>query len=163
MSALQLVLAAVSLPLILAQGCPGIVVNLPATSDGTTEIEIINPGIVRVEVLNDTSYEVEPRIRFDDDSSWWAQLFPAETLATGTLAPGDYLRYDIACDRVGLVFSDSAGQFLPGALYPIGQAEPTRVLTRDDDYDCGNVILFQFIGDGASFGVIVSVNNVVVD
>ena len=45
----------------------------------------------------------------------------------------------------------------------IGQADTTRVLKRDEDYDCGDTIQFHFIKNGDAFGVIVSINGRVVD
>jgi len=150
------------LALVAAQGLncgTGITIELP---DGG---QIIIPGatVVVVEVFNDTGFEVEPRIYFDEDANWFASLFPSEELATGTLAPGDLVRFNFACDRLGLIVSRLAGQFLPGDDVPIGQAASTRVLRRDRDYDCGDTIGFHFVGSGASFGVVVSVNDRVVD
>jgi len=153
--------ATAALSILLAGGCPAdFTITLP-TGDGT--IDFVRSDIVRVEVFNDTDWEVDPRIRFDDDSNWFAQLIPAEELATGILAPGESLSFDIDCDELGLVYSDEAGQFLFGDDVPIGQADSTRVLTRDDDYDCGDTVLFHFLGSDDGFGVVVSVNDVVVD
>jgi hypothetical protein len=134
--ALILPLALVAL---LGAGCSGVTLNLPNGSS------VVLPGVdtVTVELFNDTDFEVEPRIRFDSSSNWLASLFPSEELAT--------------------VFSDAAGQFASGEDVPIGQADSTRVLQRESDYDCGDTVQFHFIGAESSFGVIVSVNDVVVD
>ena len=144
---------------LLGTGCSGVTLSLPNGSS------VVIPGLntVTVELFNDTDFEVEPRIRFDNDNNWLASLFPSEELATGTLAPGQLLRLNVDCDELGVVFSDTAGQFEPGDDVPIGQANSTRVLQRDTDYDCGATVQFHFIGSGSSFGVIVSVNNLVVD
>ncbi len=154
--ALILPLALVAL---LGAGCSGVTLNLPNGSS------VVLPGVdtVTVELFNDTDFEVEPRIRFDSSSNWLASLFPSEELATGTLAPGQLLRLDVDCDKLGVVFSDAAGQFASGEDVPIGQADSTRVLQRESDYDCGDTVQFHFIGAESSFGVIVSVNDVVVD
>jgi hypothetical protein len=147
-------------------GCPaGITITLPDGTDVTADLNVpvVAANIVRVEVFNDTDWEVAPRIRFDDDSNWFARLAPSEELATGILQPGESIRFDMACDKLGLILSDEAGQFLPGDDEPLGQAEQTRVLTREHDYDCGDTILFHFLGSEDGFGVAVSVNNVVVD
>ncbi len=149
-------------------GCPGgITITLPGGLDIPVDVtiptDLVSPDVVQVEVFNDTDFEVVPRIRFDDDSNILAQLAPAEELATGTLEPGDSIQFDIDCDQLGLIFSDEPGQFLPGDDVPIGQADASRILTRDDDYECGDSVLFHFIGNGDGFGVVVSVNGVVVD
>jgi len=152
-------LAVILIPLASMGGCPGITVSLP---DGGL-VTIPNPlaQTVTVEVFNDTDFEVDPRIRFDDDTGFPATWFPSEELATGILRSGESIQYTIDCDELGLIFSDSAGQFLFNDT--IGQADQTRVLERDDEYDCGDVILFRFIGSGDGFGTIVAINGVVVD
>ncbi len=147
------------LPALVLGGCPG---NITIDLGNGSSIDIPLPSnTVRVEVFNDTDFEVDPRIRFDDDNNFLAAAFPAEELATGILLPGELIEFNIACDKLGLVFSDAAGQFFFEET--IGQADDTRVLERGDDYDCGDVIQFQFLGEGGGFGVVVSVNGVVVD
>lgn len=141
-------------------GCPGsISIELP----GGDSVNIPLPGAstIVVEVFNDTNYEVDPRIKFDDDSGFFASLAPAETLNTGILAPGELLSLDMDCDKVGLLVSDVARQYW--GPQTIGQADSTRTLERDDDYDCGDTVQFHFLGDGDGFGVIVSINGIVVD
>jgi len=77
-------------------------------SDG---LSVIFPGsnAVTVELFNDTDFEVEPRIRFDSSSNWFASLLPSEELATGTLEPGQVLRLNVDCDKLGVVQSCSRG------------------------------------------------------
>lgn len=148
--------------LLLVGGCPGnITIDLPG--DSTITIPLSVPGdVVRVEVLNDTDYDVNPRIRFDDATGFWESLVSAtEELATGTLEPGDLITLDMGCDRVGIIYSEDAGQY--DGPFTLEQAGRTRTLQREEDFDCGDVIQFQFIGNGSDFGVIVSVNNRVVD
>lgn len=115
---------------------------------------------VTIEVYNDTGFDVAPRIRYDDDDNWLAALAPSEELAPSILAPGELITYDMDCDEVGVIFSDTAGQF--GFIGTIGQAGVTRKLIRDDDYHCGDTIQFHFVGEGDAFGVIVSINGRVV-
>jgi hypothetical protein len=116
---------------------------------------------VTVELVNDTGYDVDPYIRFDDDEGFLAQLFPADDLATGLLAPGDLLVFEFACDELGLIFSDGAEQL--GLFNVIAEADESTILQRGDDFDCGDLIRFRFLGDFEQFGVLVSVNNVIVD
>ena len=116
---------------------------------------------VQVELINDTGYSVDPNISFDDDAGWLAGWFPAETLNTGLLDSGDSATFNFDCDELGLILSDEAEQL--GPFFTTYVADATRILEREDDYDCGAVIRFRFVGDGDDFGVIVSVNGRVVD
>jgi hypothetical protein len=126
-------------------------------------VELIVPGLttVTVELINDTPFDVDPHIRFDDDEGFLAQLFPADELTTGLLGPGDALAFDFDCDELGLVFSDRAEQLDRWGV--IAEADESSILTRDDDFGCGDLVRFRFMGDFDQFGVVVSVNGVVVD
>lgn len=137
-------------------GCDGLNLDL-----GELGLEIRGLTTVTVELVNDTGFDVDPYIRFDDDEGFLAQLFPADDLATGLLEPGDLLAFEFDCDELGLIFSDGAEQL--GLFGVIAQADESAILQRDDDFDCGDLIRFRFIGDFEQFGVLVSVNNVVVD
>ena len=141
--------ASSALSLALMGGCPG------------ADILISGLNTVEVELINDTSFPVDPNIRFDDDSGWLASLVPAESLSTGLIYPDDpVIVYDFDCDELGLIFSDGAEQVHWFEDYV---ADDSRILERDDEYDCGDVIRFRFVGDGVDFGVIVSVNGRIVD
>lgn len=127
-------------------------------------LERLVPGgnTVTVQLLNDTSFAVDPFIRFDDDSGPLAQLFPAEQLTTGLLQPGDLLEFSFDCDKLGLILSDGAQQLdLFGRV--LAQADDSGVLKRADEYDCGDLVRFRFLGDFETFGVVASVNGAVVD
>jgi len=149
-------------------GCPaGVTIQLPDGNGGSTDVNIqipeFDPNVVRVEVWNDTDFEVAPRIRFDDETGFLGRLFSASSeLDTGILAPGEFPSpYRLDCERVGVIYSESAGQFLLDET--IGQADDTRVLTRGEDFDCGDTIRFHFVGNGDGFGVNVYVNDRLVD
>lgn len=138
------------LPWTLLTGCP--ITSLPLPGADT----------IQVELVNDTEFAVQPNIRFDDDSGFFARLAPSERLSTGLIQGGEVLtnvRFD--CDELGLIFSDGAEQVIP--LFDDYVADSTRILERDEDFDCGDVIEFRFVGEGIDFGVIVSVNGRVVD
>jgi hypothetical protein len=161
--------AGLIVPLMLLGGCPAeFTISLPDGEGGTTDITIPVPGILSrtltVQVVNDTSYNVVPRIRFHNNTGFWDQLFgSSEELATGELAPGEFLEFPLDCERVAAIWSQDAGQFVDWDPIPIGQAATTRVLEREEDFDCGDTVQFQFIGDGPTFGVVVAVNGLVVD
>ncbi len=121
-------------------------------------------GIV-VEVYNDTNFTVDPHIRYDESDNsfdaFLAGVFGGDELATGRLAAGEYISFRFDCDELGLVFSDGAEQRdIFGAF---ADARVTEILRRDKEFDCGDTIVFQFIGDGDGFGVVVSVNGLIVD
>jgi hypothetical protein len=116
---------------------------------------------VQVEVINDTSFAVDPNIRYDDDSGFWASLVPADSLDAGLIDPGETASFRFDCDELGLIFSDEAEQVL--GFFDIYVADASDILERDDEYDCGDLIRFRFIGNGVDFGVIVSVNGRIVD
>ena len=133
---------------------------------GCSDLLDLLPGIpglntIVVRVVNDTAFEVDPRIRFSEDTGFFAGLFGGQDLATGTLLPGDVLTYDFDCDALGLIRSESAGQFLGDET--IGQADVSRTLEFDENFDCGDILTFTFLGEGPTFGVVVSVNGRVVD
>lgn len=138
-------------------GCPGVSIELP----GGGNVFVPGIGTVVVRLFNDTDFDVYPDIRFDDDSGFFAGLLPSETLATGTLAPGEILSFTIDCDKLGLIRADSPVQYLDFGF--VAESDGSRTLERGDDYNCGAIIEFRFIGTGSSFGVVVSINNVVVD
>lgn len=140
-------------------GCGGgITIDLPDGSDATIQIPDLDPTVVKVEVWNDTDYEVAPRIKFDDETGFWGRLFSSSSeLNTGILGPGEFpAAYRLACKRVGVIQSDSAGQFFFNET--IGQADDTRLLKVGEDFDCGDTIRFHFVGEGDGFGVNVYVN-----
>ena len=121
------------------------------------------PGFnsVRVELINDTDFDVYPDIHFDDDSNWLADLFPADTLSVGRVDPGETVTYTFDCDELGLVVSDETEQDI--GLFGTYVADATSTLKRGDEYDCGDTVRFRFVGEGIDFGVVVSVNGRVVD
>jgi len=136
--------------------CNGVSLDLPGG-----DLVIPAPGTVVVEVFDDTDFEIDPRIHFTHGDNWFTGIFTGEDLATGTLNPGDLSRYTMDCDEVGQIQSQDAGQF--DGPDTIGQADSSRTLQRGADFECGDVIQFHFIGSYESFGVVVSVNGVVVD
>lgn len=115
---------------------------------------------VEVVIENLTSFDVQPNIRFDNDSDALAALFPADSLDTGLVAPGEVLEVRFDCDDLGLIFADEPEQV---ALFADVFGASSSVIRRDDEFDCGDQVVFTFVGNGSDFGVIVSVNGRVVD
>jgi len=123
--------------------------------------DFLTPTIVTVELVNNTTLDVAPNIRFDDSEGFLASAFPAEELATGLLAPDDVLAFDFDCDALGIVLSDEAEQILSDS--EVAVAVTSRVIERNTDYVCGDIVRFIFVGEGVDFGVVVSVNGRVID
>ncbi len=143
-------------------GCPGgLTIELP--NGDTRIIPGIRVGGVVVEIFNDTDFEVDPRIRFnDEDPNFFEQLLGSdEELTTGILRPGESIEFTYDCDNLLRIYSDTAGQFFFEST--IGQADRTRTLERGEEFHCGDDIVFHFLGDYDGFGVVVSVNGAVVD
>ncbi|MFN0135929.1 MAG: hypothetical protein ACKVS9_07395 [Phycisphaerae bacterium] len=116
---------------------------------------------VRVEIINDTDFDVQPNVVFDEDDGFFGSFFPGDELDTGLIAPGDSFVFDFDCDALGSIASDGGEQVLLFDEDVI--ADSTSTLQRDEDFVCGDIITFTFVGNGADFGVNVSVNGRIVD
>lgn len=134
---------------------------------GCADLAIVVGGNkITVELYNDTDLVVRPDIQYDDDSGGFdeflAGVFGGQELASPALDPGEVIQYDFDCDELGLIFSDNAEQI---SIFGIRVAEANRsdILRQDEDFDCGAVIQFRFLGERDDFGVVVSVNGKVVD
>jgi len=122
-------------------------------------ITIPGYNLVTVELVNDTDFEVDPHIVYDDDTNFWAQLAPSEELDLHDLQPGELVQADFDCDELGLLFSDRPEQFTSLYIYT---GVSSFMLLRGDDFECGDVIQFQYVGNREDFDVVVSVNGRVV-
>lgn len=115
---------------------------------------------VRLELVNESDFDVAPNIVFGEDGGFFSRLTGGDTLATGLIAPGQTLVFNVACEELGYVFSNQAEQIGPEGDSAF--AGDSRVLEQEDDFECGDVVRFLFIGNGADFGVAVSVNGRIV-
>lgn len=139
-----LILLAAAISLSLVAGCP----------------ELLGGNSVTLQIINDTDFEVDPRIVTIDDDAFLGGLFGGDDLATGILFPGDVLSIELDCKKIGSVFSDAA-ELLDGDQL-LAAIQPTSKVEFGEDVDCGDVLRFRFVGDERSFGVIVSINGIVV-
>jgi hypothetical protein len=115
---------------------------------------------VTVIISNDTDFDVDPHIVFDDDTGFFARNFPSEELSVGLLEPGESRVFHFDCDQLGVIFSDEAEQFVGDMVIEIDE---TSALEREKEFFCGDLIEFQFVGNLDDFGAIVTVNGLVVD
>lgn len=137
---------------LMSSGCPGSFSGpgfLPPAFD-----------FITVELINDTPFEVDPFIVFDQDDGFLGSLFPGEVLATGLLLPGEIIAFDFDCDELGVIRSEEPEQYVGEFIYT---AFSTRTLVQGEDFFCGDLLQFQYVGEADTFGVIVAVNGVVVD
>ena len=130
-------------------GCPNL----------TVVVDLLDT--VTVELVNDTDFSVDPNIRFDDDTGLLAGLFPSEELSTGLLAPGQTATFRFDCDELGTILSDDPEQIIP--LLDDVTGDSSRKLERGEEFDCGDVIRFRYLGNADDFGVVTSVNGQVID
>jgi hypothetical protein len=140
---------------VVASGCGGFSVDF-----GNDNGLFVPPDVVTLVLFNDTNFDVDPRIIFDDDTGFFADAFPSEELVTGVLLPGEEVIFDFDCDELGLVRSDEPDQFVEDIVF---RAFESRTLIRGEDFFCGDVVEFIFVGDGDFFGVLTAVNGVVLD
>jgi len=151
----HLLLTVLGLALLAGPGCDGVTIELPG---GT--IALPGLGVVTLRLVNDTDFPIDPHIVYDDDNSALAALFPSEELGVHDLAPGEVATLSIDCDKLGVVRSAEAEQFAGPFTYT---APDSTTLERDEDYECGALIEFRYLGHGDAFDVIVAINGVVVD
>lgn len=132
-------------------------------SGGCPDLSAFVPGMntVTVEIVNDTEFAVDPNIKFDNDSGFFASLVPADSLDTGLIEAGEIATYEFDCDELGLIRSQDPEQVT--VLFGDYVGDSSDTLEREKEYDCGDVIRFRFVGNAEDFGVIVSVNGRIVD
>lgn len=144
-----------------ALGVAGAWCGLLAGSGCDTGLNVLGGGVVTVQVVNDTEFEVDPAIVTTDDPDGFGLFNPGDGLATGLLAPGDVLEFTFDCDRLAAIRSDAA-ELLDDNGDPLIGAQPTRAVERGAEFECGDVVRFRFVGDARSFGILVSVNDAIV-
>lgn len=120
---------------------------------------ILGFNTVTVEIVNDTAFDVAPNIEFDDDDGLLAGIFPADDLNTGLIAPGEIAVFTFECDELGTIRSNDPEQV---SLFGDETGDDSPTLEREEEFDCGDLIRFRYVGEGIDFGVIVSVNNRIV-
>lgn len=112
-----------------------------------------------VRIVNNTSYEVDPNIRYSDDNELGDLLITSE-LAAGRIAAGDISTFTFGCDELGTVFSDDPEQFnLVGSV----EADDSPIMRKDSEFQCGDTIEFEFRGDFGSFELITRVNGSILE
>ncbi len=116
-------------------------------------------GGVTVQVVNDTDFPIEGDVRYDDEDDFFSSLFGGDTAPTGLLDSGEVFELSFDCDSIAVVATADVQQF--DDVFD-SVADDSGSVSAEDDFDCGDVIRFRFVGEGPSFGVIVSVNGRVI-
>lgn len=107
-----------------------------------TLLSLLQPSTVRVELRNNGDYVVDVTLYYGE-----SQSAPRDVLTTlGTqveysISPGETAAFSRDCDDLRAIVIDEA------SLRVIGQAGPSTdgdVLRDDDDFDCGDTIVFTF-------------------
>ena len=123
------------LPLLLAGGCP-------VRGGGI----IIDDDEITVRVFNNTDFDIDPGIEFGRSTG--ALRF----LDLDIIEPGEIVDVDIDCDDVLVLTATDATQF---GLFNDFVIEPLPFFELDFEYFCGELVLFEFVGNGTDFDVFV--------
>ncbi len=118
-------------------------------------------GDIRVEVFNDSDFEVIPDVRFDDDTDVRSIDNPDDFLDIGELLPGEFVQFDFDCDELGVIFSDETEVFFFGEF--VGVAEASFPIINGLEFDCADLIQIRFVGADDFFDVETRVNGFRVD
>lgn len=123
------------LTILMTSGCPG--------TDG---IWIISDNTITVRVFNNTDFDIDPGIEFG--RSDFSLLF----LDLGVIEPGEIVEASINCDDILVLTATDATQF---GLFSDFVLSPLPLFDLGIEYFCGEVVLFEFVGNGTSFDVFV--------
>lgn len=115
---------------------------------------------VRVELVNSTAGEVTHAVFYHPDDGALAAIFASSEFGAAVLAAGGSATFTLPCDEVGTLLSNGATLRLGEAT---AQTAATAALQRGAAYECGDVIRFEFVGDIATFDVVVTVNGTPID
>jgi hypothetical protein len=139
-------------------------VSCNAALNALDQVDNLLNGDILVLIINDASDPVRPDIQFDESDNGLQALIDGlvggNALNTPDLAAGDFVQYQFSCDELGLIYSDQSEL---RTLFGGVDAPASTILTRGDDFDCGDEIRFEFFGDRNSFNLLVTVNGRVVD
>ena len=120
---------------------------------GACDLTILPGGViafdsVTVELINTTDYQVEPNLYVDaDDDASASDIVTDENFVDigVPLEPGETAQLAFDCDAIGSIMSDHA--FLYISDLEQVESDNGPLLTREDDFDCGDIISFIFIDE----------------
>jgi len=128
----NLVLASAALAVLLIGGC--------------ADVTFPDDGSITVRVINNTDFDVDPAIEFGRSSN------SLVSLDLGILAPGEVVDVDFDCDEIDVLTTTGSTQFGSWADYVL---DPLPIFELDGDYFCGELVLFEFVGNELNFDVFV--------
>jgi len=103
-------------------------------------------GFVTISVINNTDFDVDPGVEFGAFSTSLAFL------DVGVLAPGDIVDVDVDCDDIVFLTTTDSAQLGGSVDYVL---DPLPIFELDLDYFCGEIVEFEFVGNGQDFDVFV--------
>ncbi len=104
---------------------------------------------VRVRVINNTDFDVDPGVEFGISENI------LELFDSGILASGEIVEADIDCDDIIVLTATEPAQLGFSADFVLDSLPFFEI---DFDYLCGDLVEFEFVGNGQQFDVFVDVN-----
>lgn len=104
------------------------------------------PDFVTVRVFNNTDFDVDPGIEFGVSEN---ELF---LLDTGIVASGEIVEADFDCDEIIVLTATEPAQLGNSADFVLDSLPFFEI---DFDFFCGELVVFEFVGNGQQFDVFV--------
>lgn len=141
MTRLRVVLSgvAVALAALMLPGCGSVVVG-GGGGGGLVD------DFITVRAINSTDFDVDPAIEYGRSRN--SLLF----LDLGVLEPDEFAEVDIECGEALVLTTTDSTQIGGSVDYVI---DPLPIFEIDEDYFCGELIEFEFVGNGQEFDVFV--------
>lgn len=102
--------------------------------------------VVTVRVFNNTDFEVDPRVGVGVTRTVFDEL------DTGILGSGDIVEFDLNCDDAIYLTATESAQLGTAEDFVL---DPLPVFEIDQEYFCGELVEFEFVGNGRDFNVFV--------
>lgn len=99
---------------------------------------------ITLRVINDSDFDVDPAIEFGESDAL------LDALDVGILAPGESVDVEFNCEDIAVLTASSSTQIGDTADFVL---DPLPLFQLDTDYFCGELIIFQFFGNGLDFEV----------
>ncbi len=104
---------------------------------------------VRVRVINNTDFDVDPGVEFGMSEN------ALELFDSGIMASGEIITADIFCDDIIVLTATEPAQLGFSSDFVLDSLPFFEI---DFDYLCGDLVEFEFAGNGQDFDVFVDVN-----
>ena len=122
------------------------VMALIAGCGGVVAGPLTGPGTVTVRVFNNTDFDVDPGIEFGFSAN------SLRLLDTGIVASDEIVEVDFFCNEIIVLTATEPAQLGFSSDF-VHDSLP--IFEIDFDYFCGEVVEFEFVGNGQQFDVFV--------